>query len=139
MTFLIELHLGDVLKVILVADFCLFFLLNRKLVDKYERKEVTVQKHNFKTFSDKFNQKRRFSGPVTSCPFVFYKILRSSNFFCRAPPRWCSRGSPGGWIKMSYLQFYNNIFVDKCHWKTKKKRFIEVSKNFRFWKLCSYK
>ena len=29
--------------------------------------------------------------------FVFYEILRSSNFFSRTSPRWYSRGLSGGW------------------------------------------
>ena len=36
--------------------------------------------------------------------FVFYEILCSSNFLGRTSPRCCSRGSPGGWIKISLLQ-----------------------------------
>ena len=36
--------------------------------------------------------------------FVFYLILCGSNFLGRTSPRCCSRGSPGGWIKISFLQ-----------------------------------
>ena len=36
----------------------------------------------------------------SSSIFVFYEILCSSNFFCRTSTRYCSRGSPGGWIKI---------------------------------------
>ena len=33
---------------------------------------------------------------------VFYEILRSSNFFGRTLPKWCSRGSSGARLKKNW-------------------------------------
>ena len=36
----------------------------------------------------------------------FYEILWSSNYFSWTSPNWWSRGSPGGWIKMSFFKTF---------------------------------
>ena len=83
--------------------------------------------------------------------FVFYEILCSSNFLGQMSPWCCSRGSPGGWIKISFFTKLVDIYHRKIHWKNyddcfinegdiqrfelwkkKKKRNREVSKMFNF-------
>ena len=51
----------------------------------------------------------------------FYGTGCTSNFLVRTSPRCCSRGSPGGWIKISDgdIKLYNNLEVLEV-WATKK-------------------
>ena len=81
---------------------------------------------------------------IHSCfPVILYVMkFCSTDFFGRTSPRWCSRGSPGGWIKIYSLMIrwllyecwrYLTFWALKR--KKKRKRVTEVSKNLWFCKL----
>ena len=93
-----------------------FFL--SKLVYKYQMKNVfSVLWIHFFTFFTFLKNTPEYIDP--SGHFVFYEILCSSTFFCRTPPIWCSRGSPGGLIKLKIKKITK--LVDKNHKKIHRK------------------
>ena len=55
--------------------------------------------------------KKRQSKPTLPINLSFIKFCVARNFLGRTSPRWCSRGSPGGWII-----FFTKL-VDKYHRK----------------------
>ena len=89
-----------------------------KIAKKVKNEVTGTEKRRFWLHYLKTLKKFTFWGPVISIltlavfseyigpsgHFVFYEIFCSSNFFGRTSPRCCSRGSPGGWIKISFLQ-----------------------------------
>ena len=79
-TFLVELNLDDVLEVLRVVGSEIY----KNVTWRYQRK--------VKRIKDNMILKLYFDLP------------------CRTSPWWCSRGSPGGWIKITN-------FVDKYHRK----------------------
>ena len=97
----------------------------KKISKKVKLKSQDSKKHIFKKLFVQFTKKKSY--PVTSfpiffhffqkcaenidhsCHFVFYENLCSSAFFGRTSPRRCSRYSPGGWIKISFLTKHVDI------------------------------
>ena len=99
-------------------------------------KKVTSPKKQFFNVFRVIYRKRRFSVPVTSFwTFAIFSkklVYRPLQSFCLlwnfvylelfggTSPRWCSRGSPGGWIEKNWKKlkyyFFTKI-VDNYHWK----------------------
>ena len=96
---------------------------------------------SFLTFCNFFKNTPQYIDP--SGHFVFYENFCSSNFLGRTSPRCCSRGSPGGWIKISFYKTYRYLPQEDSLKKITMIallmreifNFLNFGKNFNFGKL----